>query len=129
MCPVNKLSDSVDTASVRESSITGAVLLPLFTVPAILRVSHLWHKRRCRPPQMRMRAKPAPLYFSLQTGSAKGRRRKKKTAPGFHDLEAVFDGADSRTPTCMRELSHGPDGSVTLVKNVLQRILCLRITH
>ena len=46
------------------------------------RVSHLWHERRCRPPQMRMRAKPAPLYYSQQTGSAKGRRRKKKTAPG-----------------------------------------------
>ena len=63
-------------------SITGAFLLPQFTVPAILRVSHLWHERRCRPPQMRMRAKPAPLYYSQQTGSAKGRQLKKKTAPG-----------------------------------------------
>ena len=29
----------------------------------------------------------------------------------------------------MRELSHGPDGSVTLVENVSHQILCLRITH
>ncbi len=40
-----------------------------------------------------------------------------KNSPGTL-ISRLFLSADSMTPTCMRELSHGPDGSVTLVKNI-----------
>ena len=40
-----------------------------------------------------------------------------KNSPGTL-ISRLFLSADSMTPTCMRELSHGPDGSVTLVKNM-----------
>ena len=124
----HKFEHLIASASVRESSITGAVLLSLFTVPAILRVSHLWHERRCRPPQMRMRAKPAPLYIFSADRLCEGKAAEKENSPGTL-ISRLFLSADSRTPTCMRELSHGPDGSVTLVKKVCQRISSLRITH
>ena len=57
---------------------------------------------------------PRPYFFSgdrLFEGKATEKENNHGTL-----ISRLFLSADSRTPTCMRELSHGPDGSVTSVK-------------
>ena len=65
---------------------------------------------------------PRPYLFSADR-LCEGKAAEKENSP-VTLISRLFLSADSRTPTCMRELSHGPDGSVTLVNNV-----CLRISH
>ena len=70
---------------------------------------------------------PRPYFFSgdrLFEGKATEKENNHGTL-----ISRLFLSADSRTPTCMRELSHGPDGSVTLVDNVCLRVSFLRVTH
>ena len=63
---------------------------------------------------------PRPYIFSADR-LCEGKATEKENSPGTM-ISRLFWSADSRTPTCMRELSHGPDGSVTLVKNVPEDI-------
>ena len=59
---------------------------------------------------------PRPYFFSADR-LCEGEATEKENSPGTL-ISRLFLSADSRTPTCMRELSHGPGGSVTLVEKI-----------
>ena len=92
---------------------------PLPALSVLSQVSHLWYERPCRPLQMRMWASPRPYIF---LGRAAHQRSSnwKENSPGKL-ISRPFDGVRPPVWTCMRALSHGPDGSVTLVKNITRR--------
>ena len=67
-------------------------------------------------PKCECELSPRPYLFSADR-LCEGKAAEKENSPGTL-ISRLFLSADSRTPTCMREPSHGPGGSVTLVKNM-----------